>query len=106
MGGADALKYGRLSHVDQTYLRLATYRAANAALIEHQASVGLSQSWGGDLVRLGGRDAVRRPGAVGVSAAEPEVLRAPGWRDLAEHDQHAGGAPGGKAEAGTPRGSL
>jgi hypothetical protein len=23
---ADALKYGRLSHVDQTYLRLATYR--------------------------------------------------------------------------------
>lgn len=26
IGAADALKYGRLSHVDQTYLRLATYR--------------------------------------------------------------------------------
>jgi hypothetical protein len=26
IGGADALKYGRLSHVGQTYLRLATYR--------------------------------------------------------------------------------
>jgi hypothetical protein len=29
--GIDALKYGRLSQVDQTYLRPATYRAANAA---------------------------------------------------------------------------
>jgi hypothetical protein len=36
IGGIDALRYGRLSHVDQTYLRLATYRAANATLIEHR----------------------------------------------------------------------
>jgi TnpA family transposase len=50
MGRIDALKYGRLSHVDQTYLRPATYRAANAALIEHQASIGLAQVWGGGLV--------------------------------------------------------
>lgn len=50
MGGADPLKYGRLSHVDQTYLRLATYRAANAALIEHQASIELARAWGGGLV--------------------------------------------------------
>ena len=35
---------------DQTYLRLATYRAANATLIEHQASIGLAQAWGGGLV--------------------------------------------------------
>ncbi|MFE7236326.1 Tn3 family transposase [Streptomyces sp. NPDC057596] len=47
LGGADALKYKRLSHADQTYLRLATYRTANAALIGHQESIGLAQSWGG-----------------------------------------------------------
>ncbi|SBV03713.1 Tn3 transposase DDE domain-containing protein [Streptomyces sp. MnatMP-M77] len=35
LGGADALKYGRMSHVDQTYLRLATHQAANGALIGH-----------------------------------------------------------------------
>jgi hypothetical protein len=50
IGGIDALKYGRLSHVDQTYLRLATYRAANATLIEHQAAIGLAPTWGGGLV--------------------------------------------------------
>ncbi|WP_338492950.1 Tn3 family transposase [Streptomyces sp. SJL17-4] len=50
IGGADALKYGRLSHIDQTYLRPATYRAANATLIGHQASIGLAQAWGGGLV--------------------------------------------------------
>ncbi|MEW2121890.1 Tn3 family transposase [Streptomyces sp. NPDC005474] len=50
IGGIDELKYGRLSHVDQTYLRPATYRAANATLIEHQASIGLPQAWGGGLV--------------------------------------------------------
>jgi hypothetical protein len=37
--------------------------------------------------RLRGRDAVRRPRAVGVRAAEPEVLRAPGRSHLAQHDQ-------------------
>lgn len=46
ISGIDELKYGRLSHVDQTYLRLATYRAANATLIGHQASIGLAQVWG------------------------------------------------------------
>ncbi|KWX04834.1 transposase [Carbonactinospora thermoautotrophica] len=50
IGSIDALKYGRLSHVDQTYLRLATYRAANATLIDYQASIGLAQAWGGGLV--------------------------------------------------------
>jgi hypothetical protein len=46
----DALKYGRLSHVDQTYLRLATYRAANATLIDAQAAIPLASAWGGELV--------------------------------------------------------
>ena len=38
--------------------------------------------------RLGGWDALRRSGATGVRAAEPEVLRASG--DLAQHDQRPG----------------
>lgn len=50
IGGVDVLKYGRLSHIDQTYLRLATYRAANATLIQTQASIPLVQAWGGGLV--------------------------------------------------------
>ncbi|MFJ2203298.1 Tn3 family transposase [Streptomyces violaceusniger] len=50
IGAAEALKYGRLSHVDQTYLRLATYRSANATLIDYQASIPLTQVWGGGLV--------------------------------------------------------
>ncbi|MCX5233111.1 Tn3 family transposase [Streptomyces sp. NBC_00233] len=50
IGGVDALKYGRLSHVDQTYLRLATYRAANATLITAQAAIPLAGAWGGGLV--------------------------------------------------------
>ncbi|MFF4778597.1 Tn3 family transposase [Microtetraspora fusca] len=50
IGGVDALKFGLLSHVDQAYLRLAPYRAANATLIEHQASIPLAQAWGGGLV--------------------------------------------------------
>ena len=50
VGGADALRYGRLWHVDQTYLRMETYRQANAALIAVQASIPLAQIWGGCLV--------------------------------------------------------
>ncbi len=50
VGGADALRYGRLSHVDQTCLRMETYRQANSALIDAQASIPLAQVWGGGLV--------------------------------------------------------
>lgn len=50
VGGADALRYGQLSHVDQIYLRMETYRAANAALIDAQASIPLARAWGGGLV--------------------------------------------------------
>ncbi|WTP83429.1 helix-turn-helix domain-containing protein [Streptomyces sp. NBC_00178] len=48
MGDTDPLKYGRLSHVDQTYPRLATYRAANATLTEHQAPIPPAKTRGGD----------------------------------------------------------
>jgi hypothetical protein len=47
IGGAKAPRRDRLSHVDQTYLRLATYKAANATLIDAQAGIGLAQAWGG-----------------------------------------------------------
>lgn len=50
VGGADALRYGRLSHVDQTYLRMETYRQANSGLIDAQASIPLAQVWGGGLI--------------------------------------------------------
>jgi TnpA family transposase len=40
----------RRTHVDQTYMRLATYRAADATAIEHQASIDLANAWGGGLV--------------------------------------------------------
>ncbi|WUF07139.1 Tn3 family transposase [Streptomyces sp. NBC_00485] len=90
IGGIDELKYGRLSHVDQTYLRLATYRAANATLITHQASIGLAQVWGGGLVASvdGMRFVVPVPSV--YARAEPQVLRAPGRRHLAQHDLPGG----------------
>lgn len=50
IGSADALKYGTLSPVDQTYLRPTTYRAANARPIEHRDVIGLAQAWGSGLV--------------------------------------------------------
>ncbi|GAB3957249.1 hypothetical protein GCM10028832_14540 [Streptomyces sparsus] len=80
--GTDAPKYGRLARVDQTCLRLATYRAANAAHRApgvHRPCAGVGRGPG----RLGGRDAVRRPSLQRVRAAEAEVLRPPGWRDMA-----------------------
>nr|WP_202528199.1 Tn3 family transposase [Streptomyces sp. SID5770] len=106
IGGADALKYGRLSHVDQTYLRLATYRAANATLIEHQASIGLAQAWGGGLVASvdGMRFVVPVPSV--YARPNPKYFGRRGgatWLNMI-NDQAAG--LGGKVVAGTPRDSL
>ncbi len=106
IGGADALKYGRLSHVDQTYLRLATYRAANATLIEHQASIGLAQAWGGGLVASvdGMRFVVPVPSV--YARPNPKDFGRRGgatWLNMI-NDQAAG--LGGKVVAGTPRDSL
>jgi hypothetical protein len=42
-----ALTRGRLSHVDQNYVRADTLQAANARLIDAQAEIGLAQRWGG-----------------------------------------------------------
>ncbi|MFJ7784553.1 DDE transposase [Streptomyces albidoflavus] len=106
MGGADPLKYGRLSHVDQTYLRLATYRAANATLIEHQASIPLAQTWGGGLVASvdGMRFVVPVPSV--YARPNPKYFGRRGgatWLNMI-NDQAAG--LGGKVVAGTPRDSL
>jgi hypothetical protein len=48
--GVAALTRGRISHVDQNYLRAETYAAANGPLIGAQADIGLAQAWGGGLV--------------------------------------------------------
>ena len=48
--GSPALTRARLSHVDQNYLRADTHSAANARLVDAQASIGVARLWGGGLV--------------------------------------------------------
>ncbi|MBT2552313.1 Tn3 family transposase [Arthrobacter sp. ISL-5] len=48
--GHPALTRGRLSHVDQNYVRADTLRAANSRLIEAQSDLGLAQRWGTGLL--------------------------------------------------------
>ncbi|MFF4505284.1 Tn3 family transposase [Streptomyces sp. NPDC001401] len=106
IGAADALKYGRLSHVDQTYLRLATYRAANATLIDYQTAIPLAQAWGGGLVASvdGMRFVVPVPSV--YARPNPKYFGRRGgatWLNMI-NDQAAG--LGGKVVACTPRDSL
>ncbi|NEA59636.1 Tn3 family transposase [Streptomyces sp. SID13666] len=106
IGGADALKYGRLSHVDQTYLRLATHRAANATLIQAQAAIPLASAWGGGLVASvdGMRFVVPVPSV--YARPNPRYFGRRGgatWLNMI-NDQAAG--LGGRIVAGTPRDSL
>lgn len=113
ISGADALKYGRLSHVDQTYLRLSTYRQANAALITAQAQIPLASAWGGGLVASvdGMRFVVPVPSVYarpnpkyfGTSTRGGGTRAGATWLNLV-NDQAAG--LGGKVVAGTPRDSL
>ncbi|WP_331761108.1 Tn3 family transposase (plasmid) [Streptomyces anulatus] len=106
ISGVDALKYGRLSHVDQTYLRLATYRAANATLIDTQAAIPLASAWGGGLIASvdGMRFVVPVPSV--YARPNPKYFGRRGgatWLNMI-NDQAAG--LGGKVVAGTPRDSL
>ncbi|WP_433445001.1 Tn3 family transposase [Nonomuraea sp. CA-141351] len=103
IGSADALKYGRLSHVDQTLLRLATYRAANAVLIDYQASVPLAQAWGGGLVAS--VDGMRFVVPVPSVYARPNPKYFGRRGGVAWLNMMAAGL-GGKVVAGTPRDSL
>jgi len=106
VGGARALTRDRLSHVDQTYLRLATYKAANATLIAAQAGIPLAQAWGGGLVASvdGMRFVV--PSATVYARPTPKYFgrgRGATWLNML-NDQASG--LGGMVVAGTPRDSL
>jgi TnpA family transposase len=101
-----AVTRDRLSHVGQTYLRHATYRAANAALIAAQQSIGLASAWGGALVASidGMRFVVPVPSV--YARPNPKYFGRRGgatWLNMI-NDQAAG--LGGKVVAGTPRDSL
>jgi hypothetical protein len=48
--GVPALTLGRLQQVDHAYLRAETLRAANAHLIDAQAAIAITASWGGGLI--------------------------------------------------------
>jgi TnpA family transposase len=106
ISGIDALKYGRLSRVDQTYLRLATYRAANTTLIATQAAIGLAGAWGGGLVASVDSMRFVVPVPSVYARPNPKYFGRRGvatWLNMI-NDQAAG--LGGKVVAGTPRDSL
>ncbi|GAA1587659.1 hypothetical protein GCM10009678_82590 [Actinomadura kijaniata] len=102
VGSAEPLTRDRLSHVDQTYLRHATYRAANAALITAQQSIELASVWGGGLVASidGMRFVVPVPSV--YARPNPKYFGRRGgatWLNMI-NDQAAG--LGGKVVAGPP----
>lgn len=104
--GQEALTRGRLSHVDQNYVRAETPAAANAALIEAQGKVPIAQHWGGGL--LASVDGLRFVVPVRTlnSGPSPKYFgykRGITWLN-AVNDQVAG--IGAQIVTGTPRDSL
>ena len=104
--GVAALTRGRVSHVDQNYLRAETYAAANGPLIEAQADIDLAQAWGGGLVAA--VDGIRFVVPVRSVDARPNPKyfgrrRGATWLNLL-NDQAVGLA--GMVVSGTPRDSL
>jgi len=102
----EALTRGRLSHVDQNYLRAETHAAANALLIAAQAQVPLAQVWGGGL--LASVDGLRFVVPVRTLNAGPSpkyfgYKRGLTWLN-AVNDQVSG--IGAQIVPGTPRDSL
>ena len=96
----------RLSHVDQTYVRAETLRAANARLIAAQAAIPLARTWGGGLVAS--VDGLRFVVPVTTIHAGPnpryfDVRRGVTWLN-AMNDQRAG--TGALVVPGTLRDSL
>jgi TnpA family transposase len=57
MSSVPALTRSRLSYADQNYVRVETIAAANARLVDHQATIPLAQAWGGG--RLASVDGLR-----------------------------------------------
>ncbi|MBN6058608.1 Tn3 family transposase, partial [Nonomuraea sp. RK-328] len=104
--GDEALTRGRLSHVDQNYVRGETHAAANAILIEHQGKVPIVAAWGGGL--LASVDGLRFVVPVKTINAGPSpkyygYKRGITWLN-AVNDQVAG--IGQMVVPGTPRDSL
>ncbi|MGI8311457.1 Tn3 family transposase [Saccharopolyspora hattusasensis] len=101
-----ALTRDRLAHVDATYLRMDTLKAANAALIEHQARIGLAQVWsGGHVASVDGMRFVVPVQTINARH-NPHYWgqrRGATWLNMI-NDQASGLA--GKVVAGTPRDSL
>lgn len=96
----------RISHVDQNYLRMETYAAANTPLVEAQAELELARAWGGGLVAA--VDGMRFVVPVRTIHARPNpkyFARGKGstWLNLV-NDQSAGLA--GMVVSGTPKDSL
>ena len=101
-----ALTRDRLAHVDATYLRMDTLKAANTFLIEHQARIGLAQVCGGG--NVASVDGMRFVVPVQTINARHNPhywgqKRGATWLNMV-NDQAAGLA--GKVVAGTPRDSL
>ena len=97
---------GRISHVDQNYLRAENYASANAPLIDAQADIDLARAWGGGLVAA--VDGIRFVVPVRSIDARPNPKyfgrrRGATWLNLVS-DQAVGLA--GKVVSGTPRDSL
>jgi TnpA family transposase len=90
----------------QTYLRLATYRAANATLIDYQASIGLTQAWGGGLVASvdGMRFVVPVPSV--YTRPNPKYFGRRGGATWLNMINYQAAGLGGNVVAGTPRDSL
>jgi TnpA family transposase len=104
--GVPALTRGRISHVDQNYLRPENYTAANAVLIDAQDSIALARQWGGGLVA--GIDGMRFVVPVRSLHARPNPKyfgrrRGATWLNMIS-DQAVGLA--GRVLSGTPRDSL
>jgi TnpA family transposase len=102
----EALTPGRLSHVDQNYLRAQTHAGANAQLIAAQAKVPLARLWGGGL--LASVDGLRFVVPVRTLGAGPSpkyfgYKRGLTWLN-AVNDQVSG--IGAQIVPGTPRDSL
>jgi TnpA family transposase len=100
-----ALTRVRLSHVDQNYLRAETLRAANARLINYQASIPLTRMWGGG--QVASVDGLRFVVPVATIHACPNPRyfgrrRGSTWLN-AVNDQYSG--LGAIVVAGTPRDS-
>jgi hypothetical protein len=101
-----ALRRGRISHVDQNYLRPENYALANAPLIAAQVGIDLVRRWGGGLVA--GIDGMRFVVPVRSICARPNSKyfgRRCGatWLNMVS-DQGVGLA--GRVLSGTPRDSL